>query len=33
MAWLRNGVFRVLFGNHHGKGDLMHLDGVEHPYA
>ena len=33
MAWIQNGICRVLFDNHHGKGDHMHLDGVERPYS
>ena len=31
-AWVQNGKCRVLFDNHHGKKDHMHLDGVEHPF-
>jgi hypothetical protein len=33
MAWIQNGVCRVLFDNHHGKGDHAHIDGVEKVYV
>jgi hypothetical protein len=33
MAWIQNGSCRVLFDNHHGKGDHMHVDGVQKSYA
>ena len=32
MAWVKNGECRVLFDNHHGKGDHLHVDGEELPY-
>ena len=32
MAWVQAGACRVLFDNHHGKGDHVHIDGVEKPY-
>lgn len=32
LAWVQNGVCRVLFDNHHGKQDHVHLDGVERAY-
>jgi hypothetical protein len=28
-AWIQNGICRVLFDNHHGKKDHMHVDGAE----
>ncbi len=28
-AWVQNGRCRVLFDNHHGKGDHCHIEGVE----
>lgn len=31
-AWIQNGKCRVLFDNHHGKGDHCHIDGVESSY-
>jgi hypothetical protein len=31
-AWIQNGECRVLFDNHHGKGDHLHIDGEEKPY-
>lgn len=31
-AWVQKGKCRVLFDNHHGKQDHMHIDGVEIPY-
>ncbi|MCC7442927.1 MAG: hypothetical protein IT285_14940 [Bdellovibrionales bacterium] len=31
-AWVEKGVCRVLFDNHHGKHDHMHVDGVERKY-
>jgi hypothetical protein len=33
MAWVQSGVCRILFDNHHGKGDHMHKEGVEYPYS
>ncbi len=32
MAWVQNGVCRVLFDNHHGKEDHVHIDGGERKY-
>ena len=31
-AWIDKGVCRVLFDNHHGKHDHLHIDGVEMEY-
>ena len=31
-AWIQNGEPRVLFDNHHGKGDHVHVDREERPY-
>jgi len=33
LAWIQNGKARVLFNNHHGKGDHFHIDGKEHSYS
>lgn len=33
LAWIQDGECRVLFDNHHGKGDHIHIDGKEYPYA
>ena len=33
MAWVQDQVCRVLFDNHTGKVDHMHLDGEEAPYV
>ena len=33
LAWIQNGKVRVLFDNHHEKGDHFHLDGKEYPYS
>ena len=32
IAWIQNEVCRVLFDNHHGKRDHVHLDGIESDY-
>lgn len=32
LVYVRNGERIVGFDNERGKGDHMHLDGVEHPY-
>ena len=32
LAWIKNGICRVLFDNHHGKTDHVHLDGKEYFY-
>ena len=32
-AWIQGEECRVLFDNHHGKGDHCHIDGVESPYV
>ena len=31
-AWVQGDQCRVLFDNHHGKGDHLHVDDVEKPY-
>ena len=33
IAWIQNEVCRVLFDNHHGRKDHMHIDGIERPYT
>lgn len=33
IAWIQEGMCRVLFDNHHGKNDHCHIDGVEKDYA
>ena len=33
LAWVQDNICRVLFDNHHGKKDHMHIDGVESDYA
>jgi hypothetical protein len=33
LAWIQNGKARVLFDNHHGKGDHFHVDDEEYPYC
>ncbi len=32
LAWIQEGECRVLFDNHHGKTDHMHIDGKERAY-
>ena len=32
VAWIQDGNCRVLFDNHHGKGDHFHVDEVECEY-
>lgn len=32
LAWIKSGRCRVLFDNHHGKSDHLHIDGEERPY-
>jgi hypothetical protein len=32
LVWIQNEECRVLFDNHHGKTDHMHIDGHEKPY-
>jgi hypothetical protein len=32
LAWVQGGRCRVLFDNHHGKGDHFHIDQREYPY-
>ena len=31
-AWVQKGRCRVLFDNHHGKKDHLHIDGAEMPF-
>ncbi len=33
LAWVQDGECRVLFDNHHGKRDHLHLDGREKSYV
>jgi len=33
LAWIQKGKCRVLFDNHHGKTDHVHVDGVESMYS
>ena len=33
LAWVENGRCRVLFDNHRGKSDHLHIDGNELPYT
>jgi hypothetical protein len=32
LTWVQNGECRVLFDNHHGKGDHFHIDDREFDY-
>ncbi len=32
LAWIHDGECRVLFDNHHGKVDHLHVDGKERTY-
>ena len=32
LAWVQNGICRVLFDNHYGKEDHLHVDGAEQRY-
>lgn len=33
LPWVQGDQCRVLFDNHHGKGDHFHVDGDEHEYS
>ena len=33
LAWVQDGERRVLFDNHHGKGDHFHIDDAEYSYT
>ncbi len=32
LAWIQNGECRILFDNHHGKTDHVHIEDMEYSY-